>query len=215
MQKFETNKLFFDQYSCKLNITSPLSIIFRGNNLSYARKKLDKLQLEADANQDLLLYPGTSFDKTVSLENFETAKKLYQIFKTSDIQYKLRIEHPNISIYCNDCDWLVNICKILNVQGELWEPNKAYVDLLENNVLLVANDNGHKYRCTLSTNYHNQCNWLVSNQDKVKVGPVLLDCIKNNNCVEGLYFYVRDEKILQLISLCGIKLRRVDRLVLK
>jgi len=212
---FETTHLFFDQYAFKLNINNSCATIFIGKDFRHARKKLDKLQADADAKRPLLLFPGTYRDQTVSLEAFENAKKLYQIFNNTEVDYKLRIEKPTISIYSNNDAWLEDIASTLKVEGEMWRPNDAYVDILDDHVLLVSNNNGHQYRCTLGQNAKNNCNWLINNQDKVKIGPVLKKAIRTGLNVEGLYFYVRDEKILQLISLCGINLRRVDRLVVK
>jgi len=57
-------------------------------------------------------------------------------------------------------------------------------------------------------------NWLRNNKDKSKVGKKTLEYLENQSYVDGLYFYVRDEKLLQLITLiCGNNIRRVQRLV--
>ena len=43
--------------------------------------------------------------------------------------------------------------------------------------------------------------------------PICLETIERNGYTRGMYFYVRDEKILQLLSLFVSKLARVDKLV--
>ena len=41
----------------------------------------------------------------------------------------------------------------------------------------------------------------------------MLGYYKNNGFTKGLYFYVRDEKILQLLNLFIGKIQRIDKIV--
>ena len=56
----------------------------------------------------------------------------------------------------------------------------------------------------------------MGNQNKVKIGQVCLEEIKNNGYVRGFYFYVRDEKVLRLVTLMiGNSITRIDKIVCK
>jgi len=56
--------------------------------------------------------------------------------------------------------------------------------------------------------------WLANNKDKSKVGNITYQALQEQTYVNGLYFYVRDEKVLQLITLiCGDNIRKIERLV--
>ena len=51
-------------------------------------------------------------------------------------------------------------------------------------------------------------------QDKCKAGPKFIDLVANNGYVNGMYFYVRDEKVLQLVQLIiGGNIRRIDKFI--
>ena len=48
LNKFETTKLFYDEYPYKLVVVNALSHIFRDKNLSRAKEDLSKLQQQFD-----------------------------------------------------------------------------------------------------------------------------------------------------------------------
>lgn len=59
----------------------------------------------------------------------------------------------------------------------------------------------------------NLAEWIISNKDKAKAGPVCLQEIANNGYVKGYYIYIRDEKIIQLLNLFIGNIQRIDKLV--
>jgi len=219
MQKsYDSKKLFWNEYLYKLVIKSQLSSIFRNNKLLYARKILDELQRQADKKESLHL---TQFlrSELVSLEHFEKAKALHQML-SNKTDYCLRVEKPTVCVYSNDLDWLEEIGYKINADS-LHLPDPTIVDYLskEQNIVVLEKDNGCSLRVTLGVQSNtNWTNWILNNQDKVKIGPILEKNLvqpQRYTTYEGLYFYVRDEKILQMISLLGINIRRIDKIVCK
>ena len=56
-------------------------------------------------------------------------------------------------------------------------------------------------------------NWIKNHKDKVKIGRIALEAVEGGYA-PGLYFYTRDEKILQLVSLLiGHNFQSVQRIV--
>ena len=223
LKSYNSKKLFWNQYLYKITIKSQLSTIFRNNKLLYARKILDELQVQADKGHTLTWTNYLRGD-TISLEHFEKAKLLHQLLSNSK-DYMLRVEKPHVQLYSNDINWLENIGNRVGAE-ELVAPDPSIVKFLniDENIVVLEKDNGCKLRVTLGIqNNSNWADWILANDDKVKIGPVLKAQLKGEHRhnffryknFEGLYFYVRDEKILQMISLLGVNIRRVDKIVCK
>ena len=103
---------------------------------------------------------------------------------------------------------------------EFWEPDAALSKFLqtEKNVILTNSVPEFPIKVTFGNNKISPdfINWLDANQDKSRVGKSTINNIRNGYFTSGLYFYVRDEKVLNLISmLVGHNIRRIDYLVYK
>jgi len=210
LKKFDTVKLFYDEYPYKLVVRNSLSHIFRDKNLPNAKKEIDKLQ-------DLLVkgkpLTRTAFlrSESVELQTFLEAQKLYIEFNQFT-DYKLRIENPLMQIYSHSHDWLINITQKIKNCVELWEPNSKFN--LQPNVILIDKPNEFEYKVTLGLEVDpGLATWITANPDKAKAGATCLREIANKGYTRDFYIYIRDEKILQLLSLFVTNIPRVDKLV--
>lgn len=210
MKKFDTVKLFYDEYPYKLVVRNSLSHIFRDKNLPNAKKEIDKLQDLLVKGQPLT---RTAFlrSESVELQTFLEAQKLYIEFNQFT-DYKLRIENPLMQIYSHSYDWLINITQKIKNCVELWEPNSKFN--LEPNVILIDKPNTFRYKVTLGLEVDpGLATWITANPDKAKAGATCLREIANKGYTRDFYIYIRDEKILQLLSLFVTNIPRVDKLV--
>lgn len=211
MKKFDTVKLFYDEYPYKISVTNSLCHLFRDKNLSFAKAELDALQHQYEEGNSLV---RKSWSKEIHIEknSFFEAKNLYIEFcKQKD--FKLRVQGYNMQIYSHDYEWLQYLAdKFSNICTEFWEPiNKS---LLKPNVIITDTKVEYEYKVTMDLDVDpNLANWITNNPSKAKAGSVCLDTIKNNGFTKGLYFYVRDEKILQLLNLFIGKIQRIDKIV--
>jgi len=218
LQKFETTKLFYGKYLYKLQLTNSIGRIFRDKNLSYAREVLDSLQLQYEHGDPLRLTFWLR-EQAVTEQSFLDARKLFKFLSKID-DYTLRIQSNTISVYSNDREWLHTLKSAINKNfvNEIWEPNPKSINYLDANTIIVDKDNGYQYKVTLGPGLSDTvgfASWALNNEEKVKVGPVLLDALRDNQWVSDMYFYARDEKILQLCTLMLSNIRRVDKLVVK
>lgn len=205
----ETIKLFYDEYPYKLSILNPLGHIFREKNFKQARDNLDELQLMYERSEPLVR--GSHRIKTYDVSTFKESKRLFAEFTSRD-DYKLRIENPVIQIYSHDRDWLIKLSKLVEAPLEFYEPKSV----LAKNTILVNKPVEYEYRVTLSTSPDpGLANWIKNNPTLAKAGPIFLEEVSNKGYSKGLYFYVRDEKILNLVNLMLGKSSRVDKLVYK
>lgn len=213
----ETTKLFYDHYLYKVVIVNGLSSIFRDKNFSFAKKMLDDLQLCYE-NHEPLVMKYYARQQLIKESDFLVAKYLLNLFEKSD-GYTFRIEHPRLTVYSNDKHWLES--NLLNHEIDIIEysqPDNRYIDQLKvKNTILFNNPFDYEYKVTLDSKVDSSVyNWLMGNQNKVKIGQVCLEEIKNNGYVRGFYFYVRDEKVLRLVTLMiGNSITRIDKIVCK
>lgn len=224
MYKLTSNKLFYSKFVYKLVVYNKLASIFRselqrGKELSYARAKLDEYNNFYLNNQPITktIFRTETF---ISNDDFLDARDIYKCLKKLNEDYLVRVGINNeLIVYYNDKSKLINIAnKMRTDRIEFHEPDNKIAEYLKNNtnVIVVKNKPQFHLRVTLGRKNGSidLANWLRNNKDKSKVGKKTLEYLENQSYVDGLYFYVRDEKLLQLITLiCGNNIRRVQRLV--
>ncbi len=213
---FETTKLFYNEYLYKVVVKNHIGAIFRAKNLNHARNELDRMQTQLDEEKFITRTFGIRTEP-VSQQDFETSKTMFKMLSTyNQNDYKLRIEGANTSIYSNDIDIIHNICSKVPVT-ELWKPNDAYKDKLDKNTILTDYASPYNFKVTLNANKIDPAfyKWIQRNSDKIKIGKTALECVGKGFAL-GFYFFVKNEKVLQLISLMiGHNFQTVQRIVCK
>lgn len=217
MNLYETTKLFWGKYLYKLSVHNELASIFRCRNLSNARQVLDELQLSYEAGLPLERVNWRRVNR-VQEHSFIDAKLIYNNFKTAD-DYLLRIQRNTMNIYSNNESWLKYLSSILATDSilEFWRPSDDNIDVLDSNTIIVPKSNGFEYKVTLNSALGNDgfATFATANPHLIKAGPVLMEEMANNGYVNNLYFYARDQKVLNLCSLLLTNIRRIDKLVVK
>lgn len=217
LKKCETTKLFWGEYFYKLGVVNVLTPIFREKNLSYARQVLDRLQHDYENGSKLEMALGIRA-KPVPEEDFLEAKKLYKFFSRRE-DYRLRVENIHLGIYSNDYNWLNDIVKSLRPKSceSFYKPDSKYKDSLQSDTILVEEDNGYQYRVTLGQRKGSPefVKWADANPKLIKIGSVTREEMLHEGYVNGMYFYARDEKTLQLCNLMLDCIRRIDKIVTK
>lgn len=222
MKKFLTKKLFYGEYLYKVVINNDLANIFRGElqkkgYLSYAREEIDQL-IETERlspNGPLTIKKFRSVVE-VSKSEYEKAKKIYWLLKYNK-DYKLSVTFRySLSIYSNNLGLIKDLIKLK--PSEYHEPDHSRMHQYQPNIILVDREPDLPIKVTLGTRKVDPgfVNWHYNNADKCRIGVKALECIRRGGYQSGLYFYVRDEKVLNLITmLCGDNIRKVEKLVYK
>jgi hypothetical protein len=214
----ETTKLFYNDYLYKLEIRNSLSNYFREKNLSLARNILDSLQSLYDHGDPLEIIRGLR-KYSILEEDYFDARRLYSMFSNNTFNYKLRVRSNYMSIYSNNFQWLENIIAQLQPDSiiSLYKPDSSVLNEIKKNTIIVKNDNGYQYRVTFGNKLGEQsfAQWAEANPKQVKIGSICLETSFDEGYVDGMYFYIRDEKTLQLCSLVTNNIRRVDKLIVK
>ena len=209
LQIRETKKLFYDEYPYKLVVRNALTHIFRERNYRSAQIALDDLQLKYEKGEPLST--GTFRVYTYEVETFLECKMLYEEFVKSE-DFKIRVENPLIQIYSHNKPWLSQLSKKVRDATELWSPHSV----IAKNTIIVDSPVVYSYKITMGSRVDPALGkWIVNNPNKAKIGSVALREICNRGFVKGMYFYVRDEKILNLVNLMLGKTCRVDKLIYK
>jgi hypothetical protein len=225
MDILETKKLFYNKYAYKIVIYNRLASIFRselqrGNKLSFARAELDRMHAEYDNGVPITKRVFRS-DTIIPTEDFFDAQDVYKILKKSSNEYMIRIGIGNdLIIYSHNKEFLLSIGKkVRSTNIKFYEPHVDIKEFLEKNkdVVIVKNQPKFPIKVILGrkkSNLIDLANWLKLNHDKSKVGNRTLSSLEEGLYVDGLYFYVRDEKVLQLVYLmCGDNIRKIEKLV--
>lgn len=213
MKKFSTPKLFYQKYPYKILWKSPLATYFRGSDLTYAREMLDHCQQQLEENGRIIIN-GWRNNFIVSREDLFGAHRVYSALSTTDAEYQLRIEGSSFVIYSSDREWLYNLGNYIGA-SEWWEPTCT---LEPNTIIMGPLMQGWGYKITLGGKIPKDFyTWVTNNTHKLKIGNTLLKCIsKNYTYLDGYYFYVKDEKMLNLVSLVlGSGVRRVDKILVE
>lgn len=200
-KRFESTKLFYGKYSCKLAIHNSIATAFRNKNFSFTRSVIDKLQQDFEKGNPLALKKILR-EIPVKTEHFLNAQMLLHELSGYNEDYGLRVEGVGLSIYSNNLEWLEYLArKCKNIEG-IWSPDPKYIDLLKPGIIITKKHTDYKLKVypkgTANPNFYD---WVTKNQGKVKAGKIFLDSVKNGYNLDNLYFYVRDENVLNLIRL--------------
>jgi hypothetical protein len=121
-------------------------------------------------------------------------------------------------VYTNDKDWLLDLSTKVVRPVELWQPSDAHISHLGENIIIVNRPTKYQYKVTLGDKRVDRgfTTWLEKNHDKVKIGRMCKDAISEGLYAANYYFYVRDERVLELVKLMITpSIRRIDKLVCK
>lgn len=207
MKTHETKKLFYDRYPYKIVIRNSLGHIFRDKNWKFARDELDTLQLKYEKSETLSR--GTYRIFTYDIPTFLHAKNLFTFFTNTNVEFKLRVENPNIQVYSCDYNFLQRLQKLGEVV-EFWEPTVQ----LHPNTIISNNPVTHSIKVTLDNDVSpSLATWIIKNPKLAKAGKTCLEEIRNNGYTKGFYIYVRDERVLSVVTLMLGKILRVDKIV--
>ncbi len=225
LNSHETKKLFYSEYLYKLVFRNSLNSIFRtehqkGEKLSFVRKELDILH-EQKRNGLPLIKKLWRTDTVITDDDYYDAIDLYKILKASE-EYKLRID-PNCSItlFSNNKDFLLGLGNKLRTSSvSFWQPNKNHIEFLKNTTktIIVDTKPALPVKIWFNSNRVNKdfASWIHANSDKCKIGDVALESLEQFGYLNGLYMFVRDEKVLNLVTLlAGHSIRNVEKLVYK
>ena len=223
LKKFESNKLFYSEYLYKLVFRNELSTIFRSElqkkeKLSYARSQLDTLTEQYRQNLPLLKKQFRS-EIVIDVNEYFDAMAVYSNLKKSD-EYKLRIDpYSTITLFSNNKHFLLELVgKLRTDTTQFWEPNPDFIDILKSKTKIQIIDQPTELPIKVwfnSTRINTDfANWLRANNDKCKIGIIALQSLEDYGYLNGLYIYLRDEKILNLVTLlAGASIRSVEKLV--
>lgn len=222
MRLFETKKLFYNKYVSKVTFHNDLGHCFRRelqnpNTFSHVRKILDHLNEQERNGVRQLTIPKFRSVSNVRYRDYQIAEKLYHILKKFHGEFKIAITFSYyIHIYSNNDDLISELCSL--PISELHRPNEDCIQKLKPNTILVDNPPKLPLKVILGTSTVSPTvvDWCSNNPDKCRIGERAQDILRKEEHQSGIYFYVRDEKVLNLISmLCGNNIRAVHTLVYK
>jgi hypothetical protein len=223
LKRFESSKLFYSEYLYKLVFRNELNVIFRSElqkkeKLSYARNQLDTLT-EQYRNNLTLYKKQWRAEIVIDINDYFDAMTTYSVLKKST-EYKLRIDpYSTITLFSNNKDFLLDLGSKLKTDTlNFWEPNPDHIDILKSKTKIQIVDKIPELPIKVwfnSTRINQDFgNWLRANKDKCKIGTIALDSLESYGYMNGLYIYLRDEKVLSLVTiLAGASIRSVEKLV--
>lgn len=219
----ETRKLFFTEYLYKLVLRNDLSNIFRTElqgkeKLSHVRKELDRLT-ESYRNNLPLYKKAWRADVVLSESDYFDAITVYNTLKIAS-DYKIRIDpYSQITLFSNNKILLLDLAnKLRTSHTEFWEPKDEHIILLTSKTKIKIVDTPPTLELKVYFNSKKVntefASWVNANRDKCKMGNVAFNSIHKHGYLSGLYMFIRDEKVLNLVMLIvGNSIRSVEKLV--
>lgn len=219
----ESKKLFYSEYLYKLVFRNELGNIFRSDlqkkeKLSHARIELDVFT-ELKRNNLPMIKKQWRANVTINEIDYFDAMDFYTALKSSN-EYKIRIDpYHTVTLFSNNKQFLLDIANKLRTPNiEFWQPNEDHIALLTSNTKIQIVDEPPKLPLKIWFNNNRVstdfANWLRVNNDKCKIGKIALESLEQYGYLNGLYIYLRDEKVLSLVTLlAGSSIRSVEKLV--
>ena len=209
----ETVKLFYNEYTCKLVVRNRLANLFREKQYANAKLQLDILQSDFENGKPLQLTRHRRIEP-IDTVDLQDAQVLFNSLSQNN-NHKVRIEAPKIQVYSNDKEWIQRLAYKLKTCLEFWQP--AENNILTTNTVILSRKIPYQFRVTLAARTNVEFSaWCDNNQDKVKIGTKCLKEIRKGGYTQGYYFYVRDEKVLNLLYLIiGNSIARIDKVMYK
>jgi len=221
----ESNKLFYKKYLYKISFSNQLNFIFRTelqkSKLSYTREKLDEYT-ELYRLGEPLMRKIFRTEVRMPENDYLDAKEIYNKLKQAN-DYKIRIDpNSSITIFSNNDLFLKDIAKVLKTKNiKFYGPNPKYIDYLQTQTKVILVDTVPTLPYKVNFN-NKRCNgkdfarWVRANEDKAKLGKIALENLEEYGYLNGFYMYVRDEKVLNLVTLLvGATIRNIEKLVYK
>lgn len=208
MKKQYTSKLFYNKYIYKLSVRNEIGSIFRGKNLSYAKKKIDEMQRRAESDLPILspFQFGLRQPRYISLETFVDAAVLYKFIDKNKSLCMLRVEGHTLDIYSNEKDWLIDLSKQVDAKV-FYEPKDdvhAEFLLANANTVIVDGPVDWPIKVYLDRDVDpNFANFCRTNKDNIKIGNTALREIETSGYCKGFYFFIKSEKLLMLASIAS------------
>tara|TARA_B100002019_G_scaffold290815_1_gene309375 strand:- start:9891 stop:10556 length:666 start_codon:yes stop_codon:yes gene_type:complete len=216
LKLLNTEKLFYDKYMLRASMYFTMAPIFREKKFNHTRDVLDDLQHQFEqGSEELIWNKGYRYSRPITVDEFQDTLNLYNYLTSQDYNsYSLRVEQMNLNWYSNDegqLDQLIYRFKKRIVS--ISKPTESQKNLLEPNIILKPSK--YEFKVTVGATVDpNVAYWFEKNSDKVKIGSTFLECIKQGQYVKGFYFYVKNEKVLNLVKIVlGGEITRIDKFV--
>jgi len=198
-KKLETTKLWYNRYLYKIVVESR-------NHWPAWRYTSASKWLQFDE------HPNPDFDNDQFI-HFAINKLL-----CAEEDYRSRAEGNAVSIFTNNEKLVTDIASVAGDRVEaIWEPNPDTQHLLKDaNTIIVKEPHSHPVRVMLNDRKIDTdfAKWVNANPDKIRMGDAAYKAVKRGWLTGGLYFYLRDDKVLSLVNLMiSNNIRRIDRLV--
>jgi len=213
LKKLKTHKLFYGVYPYKLVWRTELASQFRGGLIGI-RKTLDGLQNQYSETKKVRIPVWYNRVITVQGKDLHDAQKVFTAL-TNLKDYRIRVEQKDVTIFTRDKDWAVELINSIDHVLEWWEPEAK---LVPNTILMGPTMEGWEYKITLGSHIPDSfIRWYENNKSKVRMGESLRENLERfSPYLYGYYFYVRNEKMLNLVCLMlGSSIRRIDKIVIQ
>jgi len=225
-----SDKLFYNKYVYKLEMYTGVAHLFRGKNLQGVKELIDFYQSNIDDWDDEAseIYDDVAhigYATKWLLKRFKPTHqelrdtiRLYN-FLSLDNDTKVRVEMNNLGLYSNDKPLLESISDTLENTSLILHVPKCLPEEMKPNTVYHSFADKYGYKITIGKVYDSGlADYIEANNNNfVKAGATCIANIRNKTTgvYNSFYFYVRDEKILNIISMFGFEIKRIDKLLPK
>ena len=210
----KTEKLFFNKYTHKLAVHTPLAGYFRSKKFKETQLLINELSEKFDMLKVSRIKVNKFRGDSISVRELFTAQRLLDVLRASNEDYHLRVESDHLGIYTSSSEFLDSIFKIKDIQlVELSRPEdeQSAKLLLEGHNLIIKKSYEYKYKVAVKALYNDGeafVKW-ASTMNNIKTSS-------SRSYKWGGNFYVKDDKTLTVCRLyLGDKIIKINEFVTK
>lgn len=205
-----TEKLFFNKYTCKVSLITPTASVFRLKTLGLIKAQMALYQEELKDLKRKYITLRSYYTKHINRDDLIVAMELVSVLEDAD-DYMVRVEGSTLAIFVNDqsvVDRICNISGINLVETAVPKDQKTKDFLIANPRAVVRSEYTHKYKVYVKGmwNKADEFKAWAEKMPKVKL-------IDSNSYKFEAFFYVQDDRAMTMCRLyLNDKIRKVEEI---
>lgn len=205
-----TEKLFFNKYTCKVSLITPVASVFRMKTLGLIKAQISLYQEELKDPKRQYISIRSYYTKHINRDDLVTATEVISVLEDAD-DYAVRVEGSTLGVFVNDESFITRICNISGInllETVVPKDQKIKEFLIANPRAVIRDEYTHKYKVYTKGMWDSAVGFKAwaAKMPKVKL-------VDSNSYRFDAFFYVQDDRAMTMCRLyLNDKIRKVEEI---